>query len=163
MGVCPVFHCNHRSCRLALDPNLVQHGRCGFLGGVRVSAAFRVGLCFVLLFAAGASAQETRVVLDRGNSTIVLEPYAPNIIRVTLSLLKQPALAPPGYGFTAAPSAAGWSHQQSEQGDTYQSSRLTVTGRRQQARDRQAPAYRTGYRQVLQRLGSRSAHYLQHG
>jgi len=67
-----------------------------------------------LLFAAGASAQETRVVLDRGGSTIVLEPYAPNIIRVTLSLLKQPALAPPGYGFTAAPSAAGWSHQQSE-------------------------------------------------
>jgi alpha-D-xyloside xylohydrolase len=47
-------------------------------------------------FAAGAlRAQETRVVLDRGGSTIVLEPYAPNIIRVTLSLLKQPALAPP--------------------------------------------------------------------
>ena len=39
-----------------------------------------------------AQAQETRVVLDRGGSTIVLEPYAPNIIRVTLSLLKQPAL-----------------------------------------------------------------------
>src|SRR5271155_4574494 len=80
----------------------------------------------VVAFAVAAQAQETRLVLDRGGSTIVLEPYAPNIIRVTLSLLKQPALAPPGYGFTAAPAADGWSHQQSEQGDTYQSSRLTV-------------------------------------
>ena len=76
-----------------------------------------------LLFAAGAGAQETRVVLNRGNSTIVLEPYAPNIIRVTLSLLKEPALAPPGYGFIAKPSAEGWTRE----GDTYRSSRLTVT------------------------------------
>jgi alpha-D-xyloside xylohydrolase len=81
----------------------------------------------ILLLATGASAQEKRVVLDRGGSTIVLEPYAPNILRVTLSVLKQPALAPPGYGFTDTPSPAGWSHQQTEQGDTYQSSRLTVT------------------------------------
>ena len=63
------------------------------------------------------------MVLDRGGSTIVLEPYAPNIIRVTLSLLKQPALAPPGYGFTATPSATGWTHE----GNTYRSNRLTVT------------------------------------
>ena len=39
----------------------------------------------LLFLAAAAPAQETRLVLDRGNSTIVLEPYAPNIIRVTLS------------------------------------------------------------------------------
>ena len=32
-----------------------------------------------------ADAQQDRVVLDRGNSTIVLEPYAPNIVRVTLA------------------------------------------------------------------------------
>ena len=96
----------------------MQHGRCGSL---EVNLSQRLSWCAVLalLFAAGAPAQETRVVLDRGGSTIVLEPYAPNILRVTLSLLKQPALAPPGYGFTAAPSAAGWSHQQGEQGDTY--------------------------------------------
>jgi alpha-D-xyloside xylohydrolase len=81
----------------------------------------------LLILAASAPAQETRLVLDRGNSTIVLEPYAPNIIRVTLSLLRQPALSPPGYGFTGAPSAAGWTHQQNEQGDTYQSGRLSVT------------------------------------
>ncbi len=62
------------------------------------------GLAMVLVLSAPSWGQETRLVLDRGGSTIVLEPYAPNIIRVTLSLLKKPALAPPGYGFTAAAS-----------------------------------------------------------
>src|ERR1700761_5429577 len=91
----------------------------GFLEG-RLRFSRLVLLCF--LFTAGGFAQE-RVVVDRGNSTIVLEPYAPNIIRVTLSLLKQPALAPPGYGFTGTPSATGWTHE----GNTYHSNRLTVT------------------------------------
>src|SRR5271155_5002018 len=90
----------------------------------------KIVCCLGLVFgvAACAPAQETRVVLDRGGGTMVLEPYAPNIIRVTLSLLKQPALAAPGYGLTAAPSADGWSHQQSEEGDTNRSNRLSVTG-----------------------------------
>ena len=35
-----------------------------------------------------ASAETTQIVLDRDGSTIVLEPYAPNIIRVSLSLLR---------------------------------------------------------------------------
>ena len=73
--------------RLALDPNVVQHGRCGCLE-VYVSLRLSCWVVFALLFTAGAPAQETRVVLDRGGSTIVLEPYAPNIIRVTLSLLR---------------------------------------------------------------------------
>ena len=33
-------------------------------------------------------AQENRIVIDRDGSTIALEPYAPNIVRVTLSTLK---------------------------------------------------------------------------
>lgn len=39
----------------------------------------------------------------------MLEPYAPNIVRVTLSLQRDSALAPPGYGILAKPDAAGWS------------------------------------------------------
>jgi alpha-D-xyloside xylohydrolase len=85
------------------------------------------GVAMFLMCGAAAVAQDTRLVLDRDGSTIVLEPYAPNIIRVTLSLHKQPALAPAGYGFTGAPNAAGWSHQHTEDGDTYRSSRLSVT------------------------------------
>jgi alpha-D-xyloside xylohydrolase len=72
-------------------------------------------------------AQENRVVLERGGSTIVLEPYAPNILRVTLSLNRGPALAAPGYGVLAAPAAAGWSASQTAQADVYQSARIVAT------------------------------------
>jgi hypothetical protein len=41
-----------------------------------------------------------------GAARVSLEAYAPNIIRVTLSLQKDPALAPPGFGFVATPSAS---------------------------------------------------------
>lgn len=74
-----------------------------------------------------SNAQTSPVVLDRGGSAVVLEPYAPNIIRVTLSLDKDRALAAPGYGFVATPAAEGWTLQPGEQGDVYRSSRLTVT------------------------------------
>ncbi len=79
-----------------------------------------------ILFALAAQAQNN-VVLTQGTRTIVLEPYAPNIIRVTLSLIKDPALAPPGYGFIASPSAQGWTRDQTGAGDVYRSSRLVVT------------------------------------
>ncbi len=72
-------------------------------------------------------AESTQVVLDRSGATVVLEPYAPNIIRVTLSLLKDRATAPPGYGFVATGSARDWTRRQNDRGDVYQSSRLTVT------------------------------------
>ncbi len=87
----------------------------------------RLLLMLILACAGLANAQATPVVLDRNGGTVVLEPYAPNIIRVTLSLNKGGALAAPGYGFVATPAADGWAHQQSEQGDVYRSSRLVVT------------------------------------
>ena len=54
-------------------------------------------------------AQSSTVVLGRVGETIVLEPYAPNIVRVTLSLQRASALRAPGYGIIASPDAAGWS------------------------------------------------------
>jgi alpha-D-xyloside xylohydrolase len=86
----------------------------------------RLLLVLVVAYACVAGAAAAQVVLDRGGSTIVLEPYAPNIIRVTLSLNKDGALAAPGYGFVAAPAAGGWTQQRDEQTDTYRSSRLIV-------------------------------------
>lgn len=74
-----------------------------------------------------AGAETPQVVLQRGGSTIVVQPFAPNIVRVTLSLNRDQALAPPGYGFSAIPADDGWSRQQSEQGDVYRSSRLIVS------------------------------------
>ena len=72
-----------------------------------------------------AAGQQT--VLARDGSTIVLEPYAPNIVRVTLSLEKDQATAPPGYGFVVSPSTEGWTYWHGESGDIYSSPRLTVT------------------------------------
>ncbi len=86
-------------------------------------------LCVFASLVGGAIlvAQQNRVVLQRGGSTIVLEPYAPNILRVTLSLNRGPAMAPPGYGVLANPAAAGWQASQSAQADMYQSARIVAT------------------------------------
>ncbi len=87
-----------------------------------------IHMCVVMIaFALCARAEQPRVVLDRGGSTIALEAYGPNIIRVTLSLLKDPALAPPGFGFVGTPSADGWTSQGTDRSDVYRSSRLVVT------------------------------------
>ena len=85
-----------------------------------------LGLFAVLAFSPVAQAQG-QVVLTRQDATVVLEPYAPNILRVTLSLREKDAVSAPGYGITAHPSTAGWSHESSEQGDTYRSSEMVVT------------------------------------
>jgi alpha-D-xyloside xylohydrolase len=68
-----------------------------------------------------------RLELDRKGETIVLEPYGPNILRVTLSLHKESALAGPGYGFVASPAAAGWTADQSAGADVYRSDRIVAT------------------------------------
>jgi alpha-D-xyloside xylohydrolase len=87
---------------------------------------FCSGVVLVALFAGPANAQQSQLVLNRDKSTIALEAYAPNIIRVTLSLEKDAAVAPPGFGFVATPSVDGWTHERSEQGDIYRSSRLVI-------------------------------------
>ena len=84
-------------------------------------------LATALSLATAAHTEEPRLVLSRDGSTIVLEPYAPNIVRVTLSLSKEQATAAPGYGFIAAPSDRGWTREPSDRGDVYRSSRLVVT------------------------------------
>ncbi|MGA2889027.1 MAG: glycoside hydrolase family 31 protein [Terracidiphilus sp.] len=83
----------------------------------------------IILTSTSASAQsaDQRLKLDHQGETIVLEPYAPNILRVTVSLKREPALAAPGYGFVAAPAAAGWSASQTPQADVYQSQRIVAT------------------------------------
>ncbi|HEX3876715.1 MAG TPA: TIM-barrel domain-containing protein [Bryobacteraceae bacterium] len=87
------------------------------------SAAALLGLAFCPhLFA-----QSPHVVLTRTTSTVVLEPYAANIIRVTMSLNKERALAGPGYGITAHPSASMWSFRHNSDADVYTSPRLVVS------------------------------------
>jgi len=82
---------------------------------------------FALILVSSASAQEQRIVIPHGGSTIVLEPYAPNVIRVTLSLDKDQALAAPGYGIDATPDAKGWSVADSDHARVYRSARMVVS------------------------------------
>jgi alpha-D-xyloside xylohydrolase len=85
----------------------------------------------VCMSVTGASAyaqgSSQRLEIDRKGETIVLEPYAPNILRVTLSLKKEAAVSAPGYGFVGAPEAAAWSTSETEQANVYQSSRIVAT------------------------------------
>jgi alpha-D-xyloside xylohydrolase len=51
---------------------------------------------------------QPQVEILRSGETIFLEPYARNILRVTLSLQHAAAVAAPCYGFVGAPERSGW-------------------------------------------------------
>ncbi len=86
-----------------------------------------VGLGIVLAGCGTLWGADTQIVLSREGSTVVLEPYAPNIVRITLSSEKTAALAPPGYGFVSTPSIAGWTHERDSEGyDVMRSPRMIV-------------------------------------
>jgi alpha-D-xyloside xylohydrolase len=74
-----------------------------------------------------ATVENGRVVITKDHTTLVLEPYAPNIIRVTLSTLPAYALAAPGYGIIARPDADGWRLEHTAAGETYRSAQLAVS------------------------------------
>ena len=83
----------------------------------------------LLLATAGSKcvfSQTARISTDRGDATVLIEPYAPNIVRVSLSLRKEDALAAPGYGISAAPASSGWMSKSGEGGDVLRSNLLNV-------------------------------------
>jgi alpha-D-xyloside xylohydrolase len=86
-----------------------------------------VVLILTAMLASSAAAQQNTLVLTRDSSTVVLEPYAPTILRVTLSLQKDQATAAPGFGFVAHAASEGWNSAHSDAGDVYRSSRMVVT------------------------------------
>ncbi len=81
-------------------------------------------LLLLAAFAPALTAQQ--LTLTRDNATVVVEPYAPNIVRVTLSLDKAQALAGPGYGVIARPDTGGWTSASADSGDTLSSARMVV-------------------------------------
>jgi alpha-D-xyloside xylohydrolase len=93
-----------------------------FLDGRCVSWIF----CVVGLGAVACGAGAQRLELERGMANVVVEAYAPNIVRVTMSLDKARALMGPGYGVIAKPDAEGWTAATDEQGDVLRSSRMVV-------------------------------------
>jgi len=74
-----------------------------------------------------AQSASPQLKLDRDGETIVLEPYAPNILRVTISLKAKSALGAPGYGVVASPSTAGWTANETPQANVFRSARIVAT------------------------------------
>jgi alpha-D-xyloside xylohydrolase len=90
-------------------------------------ACIAIFLISGIALAAAPSGATTRFEINRQNRTIVLEPYGPNIIRVTLSVNKGQAEATPGYGITGTPAIAGWTHERDSAGyDVVRSGQLVV-------------------------------------
>jgi alpha-D-xyloside xylohydrolase len=92
----------------------------------------RRGVAIVILasplFACQAAwSADTQIVLSRQDRIVVLEPYAPNIVRITLSSEKTAALGSAGFGFVGTPSITGWTHEQDPSGyDVLRSGRMVI-------------------------------------
>ena len=81
----------------------------------------------LMLLGKAAIAQNQPLILERDGRVISLVSYAPNILRVTISLDKAAAKAAPGYGIVATPSTPGWTHEHdAEGGDVFQSPQMVV-------------------------------------
>jgi alpha-D-xyloside xylohydrolase len=98
---------------------LIVTGKC-------VIGCFTATAGFVGLFAIGGTANAQQLILSRGDATILVEPYAPNVVRVSMSLRRDDALAPPGYGISGTPSSTGWVSGKDNSGDVLRSSRMVV-------------------------------------
>ncbi len=70
---------------------------------------------------------EPMALLDRHGSRVAIEPYAPNIVRVTIALDKALAQAAPGPGPIAKSDATGWTHSNEAGADIFRSAALTLT------------------------------------
>jgi alpha-D-xyloside xylohydrolase len=70
---------------------------------------------------------EPIATMDRNGSRVSVEPYAPNIVRVTIAMDQDHASGAPGYGIVAKSDAAGWRHTTDATGDVFASSAMTMT------------------------------------
>jgi alpha-glucosidase/alpha-D-xyloside xylohydrolase len=86
-----------------------------------------ISLMLAVSLGSPAMAQSRPLVLEREGGVLSLDPYAPNILRVTFSIDRAAATGPSGYGIAAKPSAAGWTHERDAEGrDVYRSARIVV-------------------------------------
>jgi alpha-D-xyloside xylohydrolase len=91
------------------------------------AAAMLLAAGFAVTAAAATPEDGNRFVLDRTDRTIVLEPYGPGIIRITMSTDQSSALEHPGYGIVGRASKNGWTRAQDSGGyDVIRSGQLVV-------------------------------------
>ena len=86
-----------------------------------------VGALLTASLGSVAIAQSTPFVLERRGRVVSLEPYAANILRITMSIDEAAATSAVGYGFVAKPSAEGWTRERDADGnEVFRSSRMVV-------------------------------------
>ncbi len=108
-------------------PVAVSGSRTWKLARVACGVAWLAAVGAGLMASLAAQAQESSFVLERDGRTIVVEPYAPNIVRVTLSRTTALATAAPGYGFIGTPAMAGWTREKDAEGnEIFRSGRMVV-------------------------------------
>jgi alpha-glucosidase/alpha-D-xyloside xylohydrolase len=74
-----------------------------------------------------ALGQGIPLVFERNGAVISLEPYAPNVLRITMTTDRSAGAGAPGYGFVAKPSAEGWTRENAGDGGiVFRSVRLVV-------------------------------------
>jgi alpha-D-xyloside xylohydrolase len=94
---------------------------------VRKALVLGLGSLLLALWLGGiAMAQGHSLMLQRDGRVISLVPYAPNIVRVTISTDAAAGASDPGYGFVGKPSAEGWTHKRDAKGDVFRSARMVV-------------------------------------
>ena len=98
------------------------------------------GVAAIALLPVAAAQAEPMATVDRNGSLVAIEPYAPNIVRVTIAVDRALADAAPGPGPNAKANAAGWTHRTDPSGDVFASSALSLTVAAQPWAARRGPA-----------------------
>jgi len=94
---------------------------------IRKSLRRGLGVLFAFCIAVTALAQNGSYALQREGRMVSVEPYAPNILRITISTDAAAAQGEPGYGFVAKPATDGWVHEHDANGaDIFRSVRMTM-------------------------------------
>ena len=83
-----------------------------------------VSACFALSHPALAAPLAT---VERNGSYVEVEPFAPNVVHVTIALERDLLHKERNYGIVAKSDATGWSHNSGGQGDSFRSGAMTVT------------------------------------
>jgi alpha-D-xyloside xylohydrolase len=92
----------------------------------RVCTLIKAGASLLATIAGSAGADPIETV-DRYGSLVAVEPYAPNIVRVTIAVDRTLADAAPGPGPNARSDASGWTHRTDAKGDVFASAGMTLT------------------------------------
>ena len=82
-------------------------------------------ICFMALMLCGPCSAAP-LVLSRNGAYVAIEPYAANIVRITIATDAAAAAAPPGYGFIAGAPPHAFEHNESAGGDDFRSSALRL-------------------------------------